>query len=104
MTTAIFIDGPLAQEVRMLPEAMPLFRAPLPKRVTICSCSDAHSESENGPDIFDYHCVMRGLGVALYSKHSDPQEVVRALNQWVVTDLNNTDKIYYSCRDRRAFT
>lgn len=104
MTTAIFIDGPLAQEVRGLHSPMMLYQVPLPRRITVCSCDPERlSETEAGPDIFDYHRVMVGDGVALYSKHSDPAEVVRSLKEWVVTDLSNVDKLYYGCRDRRAF-
>lgn len=106
MTTAIFIDGPLAQEVRGLPYAMSVYRVPLPRRVTVCWCApdeERIDEIEPAP-AFEYHCVMKGDGVALYSKESKGDAVIRALKAWVVTDLSNTDKLYYSCRDRRAYS
>lgn len=105
MQTAIFIDGPLAQECKTIPGLPPTWSVPLPKRETWRWCNeDGPDILESGAEIFTYYRVMAGNGVALYSKHDNAEEVVRSLNEWVVTDLSNVDKLIYGCRDRRAFS
>ena len=104
MQLGIFIDGPLAQECKTLPGLPPTWNVPLPRRETVCWCDpESESISEVAAGIFTYYRVMIGNGIALYSKHRSAQEIVRSLNEWVVSDLSNVDKLTYGCRDRRAY-
>ena len=105
MNIAIFIDGPLAQEVKNLRDLVPTFQVQLPKRETVCWCDDEReSITESDAELFTYYRVMTGNGIGLYSREQDPKAIVHALKAWVVTDLSNVDKLYYSCRDRRAYS
>ena len=105
MMQAIFIDGPLAQEVMTIVGLPDIYKIPLPRRETTCWCSsDIPDVHESTAEIFIYYRVMKGDGIALYSKSNDPGHVLRSLKEWVVTDLSNVDKLVYSCRDRRAFS
>ncbi len=105
MVIAIFIDGPLAQEVKNLQDAVPTFKVQLPKRETVCWCDDEReSIIESDAELFTYYRIMTGSGVALYSREANTKAIVHSLKAWVVTDLSNVDKLYYSCRDRRAFS
>lgn len=103
--TAIFIDGPLAQEVRSLPGGFPpTYRVPLPPRETHCWCDPDHPVFvEMEAEIFTYHRVMANNKLAIYSKHDDAKSVLHAMTAFVSTDLSHTDKMIYYCRDRRAF-
>lgn len=102
--TAIFIDGPLAQECKTLPGFPPIWNVPLPKRETHCWCNEDRPDIfESQVEIFAYYRIMTGEGIALYSKHRTAEDILRSLREWVVTDLSNVDKLTYGCRDRRAF-
>lgn len=103
--TGIFIDGPLAQEVRSIPCA-PVYRVPIPKRFTICDCDEDYPDTFEQPaEIVDYYVVARSITghIALLSIKNDDDAIVNALKQWVITDLSK-DSWSRDCRSRRAFT
>lgn len=110
---AIFIDGPLAAETRLMPDYKPVFEVMLPKRVTRCVCDLDFDTFEKEPERFTYYLIMKdfdlgsGQGIALYSKHKKAYDaIVNSLKYWVVTDLTSLhDKRYYTvtCQSRRAF-
>jgi len=104
--TAIFIDGPLAQEVMAVPDLRPTWKILLPPRITVCDCGPKPEEFERSATEFTYYLVMRGCGdfsLGLYSKNQDAENILRSLKAWVRTDLNSADRLYYHCRDRRAW-
>lgn len=99
----IFIDGPLAEEVKTWKDAPPTYQVSLPKRVTYCDCNPFQDgESfELAAEVFIYHRVMIGETVALYSRHNKDEQVVASLKSWLVTDL--TKDMHIHCRSRRAW-
>lgn len=99
--TAIFIDGPLDEEVKRIERPMKVFRVPLPERVTICQCYE-YEEFIKPPEVFQYYCIAFGPEIAIYSKYESGDSVVKSLRSWVHTDLS-VGRLTVSCRDRRAF-
>lgn len=99
----IFIDGPLAEEVKTWRDAPPTYQVNLPKRVTVCTCNptQAEEEFEMHPEVFTYHRVMLGETMALYSRHTKDEQILGSLKSWVVTDL--TKDWHVHCLSRRAF-
>lgn len=101
---AIFIDGPLAQETMMLPEAMPIYLVPvIPERVTICVCDEPEGFEFAKVENFKYYRVAHGPKVAIYSKDNSDEAIQQSLTMWVKTDIQGTDKWVSYCRDRRAW-
>lgn len=101
----VFIDGPLAGEVRSLPDAPPTWRVPLPPRVTFCNCDPGKLpiEARKPAEIFEYHRIAHGPKVAIYSKEQDDNAILRELKEWVTTDLKSPMLLRH-CRDKRAFS
>ena|SRR5689334_12595792 len=95
MGIAIFIDGPLAQEVKEVLGLPDEWRVPLPKRTTVCWCDPDEERIDEQPpaEAFTYYRVMKGDGIGLYSKSPKAKDVLQALKAWVVTDLSNTDHL-----------
>ena len=104
--TAIFIDGPLAQEVMAVPGLRPTWKILLPPRITVCDCGLVPEEHERPAAEFTYYLVMRSYDdfpLGLYSKNQDAENILKSLKAWVRTDLDSADRLYYHCRDRRAW-
>jgi len=98
----VFIDGPLAEEVKPWMDAPLQFHVALPVRITTCYClDDWGEESRKGPGIFTYHRILIGKNVALYSKNENDEEILHSLKSWVVTDLSRD--WHFACHDRRAY-
>jgi hypothetical protein len=104
MSIGVFIDGPLAGEVKSLGQpAPPRWYFPLPRRMTICECDpERDTEHEYEPKIQEYYRICVGPNVAVYSVHDDDETLLRSLKEWIVTDLR-ADLIAVGCHDRRAF-
>lgn len=103
----VFIDGPLAGEVRQLP-LLPrsgIWYVPLPERVTICDCdpNEGAQTCSKGPDVVEYHVICHGPRVAILALDGDDEQILRKLDSWLVSDLGNPRWVRH-CRDRRAFT
>ena len=100
---AIFIDGPLRGEVMEHFDFGPIYRVPLPRRITVCDCNaSSPDEWESPAGEFVYHAVCRGQEIVLYSKHdNDGQAILNSLKEWIISDL--THDWHLHCRDRRAF-
>ena len=103
----VFIDGPLAGEVKQLPPLPPsgIWRIPLPERVTVCDCdpNDWPLEFSKGPDVAEYHVICHGPRVAILALEGTDEQILRKLDSWMVSDLGNPRWVRH-CRDKRAFT
>jgi hypothetical protein len=105
MVIGVFIDGPLHSEIKPLSHAMDLFKCPIPERITICDCNNENIiDSYTKPcEVFTYYCIAKGSGVAIYSKHKNGIDALKlGLKHWIATNFRN-EKIFYYCRDRRAW-
>lgn len=101
---ALFIDGPLAGEVKDLPPPnSSRYMVPLPRRITTCLC-DPHEalEHDEPPATFTYHLVAQGPKVLIYTESEDDEDIARALQIWRQSDFS-VPAWSINCRDRRAF-
>jgi len=109
MSVAIFIDGPLKSETKVLECLLPTFRIMLPRRVTVCECSDVVEEFSIPAGVYVYYLALwngKYIGedaIGLYSKSNSPIEILRSLSEWVITDISTDSTIRLSCSSRRAF-
>ena len=109
--TAIFIDGPLTAEVKMI-DPCPEWHVWMPRTITICTCNctddfpDECEETERGPQEFTYYPVLKppnpADSVVLMSVKNSADAILDKLKEWVRTDLN-TPLITNYCRDKRAW-
>jgi hypothetical protein len=102
----IFLDGPIAGDVRTDFPPMQYLRIPVPARETWCDCNPDHTDVvQLGPEIVEYRALMHGERVVVYSCKADAadQVIMRMLENWMVSDLGNPKWVRH-CRDRRAFT
>lgn len=103
----MFIDGPIAGDVRTDFPPNHVIRVPVPARVTVCDC-DPEEAPEEFPlafEVVDYRAICHGPRVAIMScePDADDETLGRMLQNWMVSDLGNPLWVRH-CRDRRAFT
>jgi len=104
MISAIFIDGPLAGETMGLSGPIPILKIPLPPRKTIFGCNpDLKEAPYSSLSVFEYYLAAKGSKVAIYSKNNSDETIIRALREWIITDLSDTDRIINYCRDKIAY-
>jgi hypothetical protein len=101
----MFLDGPIAGDVRTDMPALQTLRVPIPRRITYCDCNPDHDDIiEQMPEIADYRVIVSGPRVAIYScePNASDKRLVDMLKNWMVSDLGNPLWERH-CRDRRAF-
>lgn len=102
----MFLDGPIAGDVRTDQPRRFILRIPVPKRVTYCDCDTGESSSYvNEPEVVEYRAIAYGQRVAIYSCKPDAtdDQIVRMLTSWQQHDLGNPLWERH-CRERGAFT
>ena len=100
----VFIDGPLAREVRGVNPAWNPYRVAMPARETICDCDGFNDVIHSaGPEEVIYYRIAAVPTVGIFSVHDDEREIERSLVTWVHTDIVNADTLRVMCGDRRAF-
>lgn len=103
---ALFIDGPLAGEVKDVSPSMvysQTYRVQLPETTTVCDCDPGLPlEYLKSPRVFEYHLVAKGPKVLIYTESTDDLDIVHSLKEWRASDFGSSTWST-NCRDRRAF-
>ena len=105
---ALFIDGPLAGEVKTIPQ-MPRYEVAMPARMTYCLCdpTEDYESPVTPPENVSYYPIMVGLDGAtaiLSSKQgATGQAVFDHLRSWSMTDLR-VSLMRRNCQSERAWT
>jgi len=103
---ALFIDGPLAGEVKTMPPYSvhaQVYFVPLPARQTECLCDPGEAiVTEEPAGVFRYHLVAKGPKVLIYTESENDEDIVHSLKDWVISNFS-APRWVVGCRDRRAF-